>query len=221
MDRHFVERHKLVERYRQGELSVEEQAEFEAFFIDNDELLETLELDQLLESGMIVDSKQPVGRELWSLRGWQLPVAAGVLLLLGVSLFYNVQLSGENRDYEAALSRFQSAQTNLEVLTLAPLRSQSDDFRPAAVLRLQPATLLTVVSVQLPMPTSAEFRVSIHTYPQGEAVIEIPKIEPRGAGDLVFSLSREQLPEGDYVLRASGIDDESVSIPFRVISESS
>ncbi|MEM8815770.1 MAG: hypothetical protein AAGE85_08070 [Pseudomonadota bacterium] len=219
MDRDFIERHKLVERYRQGELSVEEQAEFEAFFIDNDELLETLELDQLLESGMIAGLKQPGGREARPLSGWQLPIAAGVLLLLGISLFYNVQLSNENRDYEAALSRFQSAQSNLEVLTLAPLRSQSDDFRPAAVLRLQPATLLTVVTVQLPMPSSAEFRVSIHTHPQDETVVEIPKVEPRGAGDLVFSIPREQLPEGDYVLRASGVDDESVSIPFRVISE--
>ena len=102
MDRNYVEEHNLVERYRRGELSDSERAEFEAYFIDKLGLLETLELDHLLGLGFDCKQETAVRPAPRARHPWELPLAAGFLLMFGTSLVYNLQLTQENNAYEDA-----------------------------------------------------------------------------------------------------------------------
>ncbi len=219
MDREYIEKHNIVERYRRDDLSDDELAQFEDFAIDKPDLLETLELDHLMSLGITEELRQITPFKSPPRPVWQLPMAASVLLMLGASIFFNIHLLNKSSDFENALEQQSSARGNIDVLTLAPLRSLGEEFRPAGTLKLKTDNPFAIITVQLSRPRGETFNVSIRDFSSGDTLFEIAGVEPRGAGDLTIAVPTDQLLVGDYVLEAGSPNDDPVAIQFRVAGE--
>ncbi len=224
MDREFIEKHGIAGKYRQDKLTPEQRVEFEEYFIDKPDLLEQLELDALLETGMrSADQDAMVGptndQPLW-LGFNYLPIAAsGLLIALTASVVFNVYQSTENTRIANELSSANSVQSNVQILRLSTLLSNDSDFRPAGTLVLKADTKIAVVNIQLPFPEDPVFSVRILNHPSLSEVMVIDGLEPRGAGDLSFSLPRNVIESGDYYAEVAARDNEPIRIPFRIVQE--
>ena len=213
MDRAYVEQHDIVERYRLGQLTPSEMADFEAMLLDDPAILDELELDFLMAEGMrstrdAVD--RPVKRP-----SWQLPMAASVLVALGASLLLNLHLISRPETTEPT--------ADVEVLALAPLLSGTKDFRASGTVSVRPNTRYVLFRVSLPFDWLTElagsepkFDVEVIKHPAKERVVVISDVEPRGAGDLIVSVPASALSAGGYWVVAEHESGRRLEIPFVV-----
>ncbi|MFW2403681.1 MAG: hypothetical protein ACN4GT_02865 [Gammaproteobacteria bacterium] len=103
MDRNYVIENEIVDRYLRGELSDDESAAFEEFYLSDRATLAELELAEKLEAGLRgaaeqgrLDVPPPQGRFARALTSPQWAAAASVLLVcsLGFNVFMQRQTGG-------------------------------------------------------------------------------------------------------------------------------
>ncbi len=226
MDREHIEKHDLLNRYRRGELPITERAELEEFILDQPDLVEQLELDMMIESGLRDATVASIGAVAKRpvITGWRrlLPIAASAAyLLLAASIILNIYLATENTMLRDQSTLADSAQSNIQILRLPTVLSEDEEFRPLGLLLTGAAASadLAVISVQLTFPEEPTFRIEIVTHPGGQPILVFDGVEPRGEGDLIFSIPLDRLPPGKYYAEISSGDDRPLRIPFAAVAE--
>ena len=226
MDREYIVKHDLLDRYRRNELPDSVRMELEEFILDQPDFIEQLELDMLFESGMlgVTDNSESSVAGLVRPSPWQryLSITAGVAVaLLAASIILNAYLASEIAMLSEDSPQAISAQSNIQILQLPSVLASDTDFRPVGTLLVGSAARadVAIVSVQLAFPEEPAFHIEVITHPDGDTILTFDGVEPRGAGNLVFSIPLDRIEAGEYFVEISSEDGDPMRIPFSVASE--
>src|SRR5262252_7885366 len=120
MDRQYIREHQVIERYLKGELTAEEETEFEEAYLGDPDLLDEIELVERLQGGLKkLKASGGVARHrgAW-FRGLATPqYAAAASALLALSLVVSSALYVQN----LALRQGQGLVANGAVTRIVPL----------------------------------------------------------------------------------------------------
>lgn len=224
MDRKYIDRHLVVDRYLQDALDDGELAEFEERLAWDEALLEEVELAARLREGLraeYADSEYTAPRDTGGSRllRWfaQPQYAAAASFLVGVTLATLLTVGGTGTEPAIPAPAMRTEIVPLDVLrgTGAPTISIDNDA-------------WTVLLIEAPDPT-AIYRVTISTAgPAAEPVSIQSGLVPRFAGAIALGLPGNKLPQDSYVLtleQRSGSEVEDSygvvqQIPFDVVPAS-
>lgn len=226
MNREFILRHQIVERYLAGRLPPRGVQDFERFCADNPTLLDELGLPtavnaalRLLEAG---------GRALpWEERPrrfWEQPymlIAVGVVALaLGAAALY-LRSSALEAGQRAAsleqqlLTRPVEPVTSTRAVTLVPSRT-GPSRRDAIVLGSHPAQLADL-RIDMRWSTFSSFRVTIDRVDQGRVAV-LHNVVRDSNGQIHLALNTSALGPGSYQLSVEGLNLRNVATPQAWVS---
>jgi hypothetical protein len=221
IDREFVLKHHLVERYIGGRLPVRGAQDLERFCREHPELLDEIQLTdninaalRLLDAGGRASPWEPEPKKWWEQR-WVLLAAAASALILGcTALLLSGKLSG--RDHTIAGLKQQVAQQPLEPTTTT---------RPITVIpnRVAPSrrSMVTIGGGNVQMAdlkidvswTPIElFRITIDRIDQGRVAI-LHNVKRDSNGNIHLELNSSALGPGDYQLTIEGLNWRGEPIP--------
>ena len=205
MNRQTVIEQQLVDRYVRNKLSEEQAAEFEAFYMDDEETLDDLEtLAQLQQSMREGYPKKPQPKANArhhnpGLRWWQaggLAIAASVLTAVGLQNFTTIP-----------------TQPNIAIVDFPITRSTPD----AVEISADSTGDYVVVRVSLLVDDLTE-PVIAEIHRDGNVVRTVTGLNVNSFGDVQFGLPIGELSSGEYRLVLSrdnaGVVDERV---FRIL----
>lgn len=224
MDRNYIDRHLVVDRYLQGKLDDGELAEFEERLAWDEGLLEEVELATKLREGLraqYADSEYTAtddARGARLLRWFAQPqYAAAASFLVGVTLATLLMIGDSGPVATVPTAGMRTDVVSLDVLrgTGAPTISVDRDA-------------WTVLLIEAP-DTNASYRVTISTArPSGKEVSVQAGLAPSFGGAIALGVPGGVLPPDAYVLtleRRSGAEgadtyDLVQQIPFEVVPAS-
>jgi hypothetical protein len=233
MDREYIVKNLLVERYLQGSLSAEEQTAFEEALLSSEDLLDQLESAELLQQGMndvaTLEQPQPASsRPSWFVSMFNSPryaMAASFLLLvsLGVSSTLLHQL-GQRDGPEFSI-------TSTQIVPLVSVRGAPGD-RSVNTVRIGERNEQTVLMLDPGFDQYARYRATVYRLQAGAEptqVIQVDDLRPGYEEMLALALSSRVLEPGDYQVTIEGWRDEWPAdhaferidmVPLRVVSPS-
>lgn len=180
MDREYVIRHNVVDRYLRGELTPSEQEAFEAFYLDDADTLDELEASRAL--GTLPGSARVPASEprRWNPRVTLGAVLAGLAIGVASTILFRT---------EPALDPVR------QTLDLATLRG--DDDRPA--LPIPGEGGLVLLRIALPPEVGA---VDVRIDGPGGSLGPPVRMMPDTYGEVTVALHSAQLAPGTYHVRA-------------------
>jgi len=214
MDRDFIARNQIVERYLSGRLPLKGATDFERFCKENPQLLDELGLPErvnavlrLLEASGKPEPWQEKGQSFWARPKFVLGLAAVATLALGVALAVVVSGSAAKSQKIAKLQR-QSAERPLDPasstrsIRLVPSREGASNT-PAVVIGGGAAEL---VDFKIDETRSAykSFRITIDRIDQGRVVV-LHNLVKDSNGHLRVALNSSALGPGNYQLTIEGL----------------
>ena len=215
MSEAFIREHDVARRYLQGELTPEEEAEFEAYFLDKPELLEDLELDLMLhiglqpakEGGEVVQAR----RRPWFFRPLLSPLAAAAIVaVLGVPTAIVVYTQLLELREQVSVDRSPSADIRLILVDNA---RSSDPSR--AKVSSDDARLGVLILFQLGYPESDSYDV-VMVGPDGRAVFSDEAVRLTPNDEILIHFPPGLLQQGRYQLTADGADGDREAFAFEV-----
>jgi hypothetical protein len=221
MDRDFIARNQIVERYFADKLPPKGSVDFERYCRDHPELLDELHVSErvnaglrLMEAGGVPLPWEEREKKLWE----RLPVFAGVaaaaLLLLITALVLWSSSSSANKQIvklkQQLISRplepILSTQTvRVELNRTAP------SLTPAFVVSNHNATLVDF-KVNLGWSTYVQYRVTFDRINQGRALV-ISHLQRDSDGLLRLAINSDLLGPGSYQIVVEGITLRGDAIP--------
>lgn len=222
MDRAFIEKHQVVERYLAGKLPFKAVQDFERFCRDNPELLDEIELPERLNAGMRLleasgrppappgPAEQAPARVQW----WRRIEFTAALAALGVVLLISLWVLGikyaERGDAIAALEqRVESgsllAPSRTRTINVTPTRVPTS--RAALTLQLKETAELVELLVNVSATRHNAYRVTIDKKDQARAGT-IHNLLRDSNGNLRLIFNSSALRPGDYRVAIEGL-------PFR------
>jgi hypothetical protein len=212
MDREFVLRNQIVERYLSGKLPLKGAQEFERFCTAHPELLDEIGLSERINAALkLLDAGHTTPWEERPLLWWQkLPVvfgvAAGALIFAIVALMLTAKLGASERRVASMNQRLSAQPLDpaefTRSFTLSPNRTAPSGRSLATIggATAQMANLHFDVS----WSKYAAFRVTIDRVDQGRvAVLSDVLRDSNGQIDLAFNSSA--LGPGDYQFTIEGL----------------
>lgn len=214
MDRGYVVAHEIVDRYLRGELSREESEEFEAFFLEDQETLEELELMTALRTPTSLsshaDSPQRSGEQSTPMPTDPKPAYAGLGQRQTGTQRWHIPLT-------AAASLAVGILISSWFVNQGPLPSPS-----GSMMLVEVATLRSDDITEVTVPPNihyAAFRVSIGSQPT--AVDVALKLDDRlietveglitdAYGDVTFVVPASRLEPGIYRITANPVESREV-----------
>ncbi|MGI9343345.1 MAG: hypothetical protein ACR2QV_10870 [Gammaproteobacteria bacterium] len=193
MDRNFVNENQLVDRYLRDELSDDERADFEAFFLSDKETLAELELAEKLQIGLrecadrgLVEAAPTPGGFRRALTSPQWAAAASVLLVCSLA-FSGFLLTQLPNDPVAGATR------------LIPLYAT----RGADVPRVPSARAdeWVVLLVDPGFDPYDEYRAAVADTGTGEVIWEVVDLQPGYEDLLAVGVPGGLLQGGSYEVR--------------------
>ncbi|HUK01834.1 MAG TPA: hypothetical protein VLW26_06105 [Steroidobacteraceae bacterium] len=213
MDRDFIARNQIVERYLSGKLPIRGATDFERFCKDNPEMLDELGLPERVHAGLrlLEASGKPEPWQEPTKKFWENPIVplglAGFALLL---LIVSGILAGTNasKTHKIAVLTEQVRQqpldpaTSTRTIRLLPSRSGASSA-PALTIGGGAAQL---VDLKIDVSHSAyrEFRVTIDRVDQGRVAV-IHNLLKDSNGHLRLALNSSALGPGNYLLTIEGL----------------
>lgn len=189
-------------RYARGDMSAEEEASFEADFLDNPDLLTELELDLIMRLGLESVSAETIGQHraspAWFLRPALSPLAAAAIVaLVAVVMAFgaNLLISGERAELAQNLT---APRSNVGILTLAQARSTAPVEMPPVVIPNSTDNVL--VQVLLDYPESDSYRLTLISARAEAEPLSVNDVVPQEGGELRVLLNSADLPSGSYEL---------------------
>jgi len=192
MDRNYVSENQVVDRYLRGELTKEQCADFEAFYLSDQETLAELELAEKLQSGLrdaavggLLPAVERPNRFRRFVTSPQWAAAASVLLICSLA-------------YTGFLQRQVDDATTVSVTRLVPIletRSAEAIAVPQGV-----AGTWVVLLVDPGFERYDTYRVTI-VDASGHSVWVAPGLEPGYEDLLPVGIAGELLRPGSYQLR--------------------
>jgi hypothetical protein len=213
MDRDFIARNQVVERYLSGRLPLKGATEFERFCRDNPEILDELGLPERVNAGLRLldasgkpepwqDAKQP----FWQKAQITIGLAAAVVVLAG-ALWYSMN-DGAAKAQRITKLQSQAAERPLDPATstreirLLPSREGGSNT-PAITIGGGAAQLVDFKIDESRSPYKV-FRVTIDRIDQGRVAV-ISDLGKDSNGHLRIALNSSALGPGNYQLTIEGL----------------
>ena len=214
MDRDFIARNQVVERYLSGKLPVKAATEFERFCKEHPELLDELGVPERVNSGLRLleaAGKPEPWHEEQRKRFWENPLVtiglAGGIVVLLIAVAALASTNSIKARKIAALTR-QVSEQPLEpataTRTIRLLPSHSGPSTSPAVVIGGGATQLADLKIDMSHSQYREFRVTIDRVDQGRVMV-IHNLEKDSNGHLRIALNSSALGPGNYQLTVEGL----------------
>lgn len=213
MDRDFIARNQVVERYLSGRLPLKGATEFERFCRDNPEILDELGLPERVNAGLrLLDASgkpepwQEAKQPFWQKAQVTIGLAAAVVVLAGV-LWYSMN-DGAAKAQRITKLQSQAAERPLDPATstreirLLPSREGGSNT-PAITIGGGAAQLVDFKIDESRSPYKV-FRVTIDRIDQGRVAV-ISDLGKDSNGHLRIALNSSALGPGNYQLTIEGL----------------
>jgi hypothetical protein len=213
MDRDFIARNQVVERYLSGKLPVKGATDFEKFCADNPELLDELGLParvnaglRLLEAAGKPEPWQEAPKKFWEKP--HLAIGLGVATIaLAIALAVVANVSSEKTRHIAKLQKAVMEQplnpaTSTRTVRLLP--SYKGGSNSPAVILGGSTTQLADLKIDVSRSSYRTYRVTIDRIDQGRVAI-LHNLAKDSNGHLNIALNTSALGPGNYQLTLEGI----------------
>ena len=227
MDREFIEKHQVVERYLAGKLPFKAVQDFERFCRENPELLDELELPERLNAGLRLleasgrppEPPGPVEPSQSQSQWWRrVEVTAGfgalaAALLIGLWVL-GIKYAERGDKITALEQRVESgslqAPTTTRTIKLTPSRVPTSNA--ALTLRLKETSELVELVLNVGTTRHNTYRVTIDKKGQGRAGTIHNLLRDSNANlRLIFNSSA--LRPGDYKVKIEGLPGRGSPVP--------
>ncbi|HXY95329.1 MAG TPA: hypothetical protein VEH00_00025 [Steroidobacteraceae bacterium] len=213
MDRDFIARNQVVERYLSGKLPIKAATDFERYCKEHPELLDELGLPERVNAGvrLLEASGKPEPWQEAPKPIWQQPAAilgtAGLAVVLALSLAIVAAGSASKTHKLLELQRQVSdrtldAATSTRVVRLLPNRSGASST-PAIVIGGGAAQLVDFHIDESRSPYK-DFRVTIDRLDQGRVMV-IDNLTKDSNGHLRVAVNSSAFGPGNYLLTIEGL----------------
>jgi hypothetical protein len=214
MDRDFIARNQVVERYLSGRLPLKGATDFEGFCHQHPELLDEIGLPERVNAGLrlLEASGKPEPWQEAAQPAWQKPQAilglAAAVLLLGVALAIIASGSAAKSHRITALQKqaFERAldpATSTREIRLLPSRSGASNT-PAITIGGGGSVQLADFKIDESRSPYHSFRVTIDRIDQGRVGV-ITNLAKDSNGHLRIALNSSALGPGNYQLTIEGL----------------
>jgi hypothetical protein len=215
MDRDFIARNQVVERYLSGRLPLKAATEFERFCRDHSELLDQIGLPERVNAGLrlLEAAGKPEPWQESPRPGWQKPqvtlVLAVAAVVLGMALA-GVAANNSSKSHRIADLQKQNSERALDPATstreirLLPSRSGASNS-PAITIGGGGGAQLADFKIDESRSPYHSFRVTIDRIDQGRVAV-ISNIDKDSNGHLRIALNSSALGPGNYQLTLEGLD---------------
>jgi hypothetical protein len=215
MDRDFIARNQVVERYLSGRLPLKAATEFERFCRGHAELLDEIGLPERVNAGLrlLEASGKPEPWQEAPPPVWQRPqVTLGLAVavaVLGLTLA-GVAANSSSKSHRIAELQKQNSERALDPATstreirLLPSRSGASNS-PAIVIGGGQSAQLADLKIDESRSAYRAFRVTIDRIDQGRVAV-ISNLEKDSNGHLHIALNSSALGPGNYQLTLEGLD---------------
>jgi hypothetical protein len=221
MDRDFIARNLIVERYLSGHLPLKGAADFERFCREHPETLDELGLPERVNKALrLLDaSGKPEPWDESRNQFWRKPrvhtVLAASTFVLIVALAIVGAQSGGKSDRIAALERRATDQplepaTSTRTIRLLPNRKRGATS-PAVVIG-GGATQLADLKIDMAHSPSSAFRITIDRVDQGRVAV-LHNMLKDSNGHVRFALNSSALGPGNYQLTIDGLNWRGQTTP--------
>jgi len=215
MDRDFIARNQIVERYLSGRLPLKAATEFERFCRDHGQLLDEIGLPERVNAGLRLleasgkpEPWQEAPRPVWQKPQVTLMLAAAVVVL-GMALAIVGAASSSKGHRIAELQKLNSeraldAATSTREIRLLPSRSGASNS-PAITIGGGASAQLADLKIDESRSPYHTFRVTIDRIDQGRVAV-INNLGKDSNGHLRIALNSSALGPGNYQLTLEGLD---------------
>jgi hypothetical protein len=221
IDRDFVIKNRLIERYIGGRLPVRGAQDLERFCREQPELLDEIHLSdninaalRLLDASGRASPWEPTPKKWWEQLWVPIAAASLALVLACTALVLSSKLS--DRDHTIARLKRLIAQQPLEATTST--RAVSVTPSRVAPSRRSTATIggasveMADLKIDMSWTPMDQFRVTIDRIDQGRVAI-LHNVKRDSSGVLHLQLNSSALGPGDYQLTIEGLDRWGNPIP--------
>ncbi|HXS28926.1 MAG TPA: hypothetical protein VN730_14775 [Steroidobacteraceae bacterium] len=214
MDRDFIARNQIIERYLSGKLPIKGATEFERFCNANPELLDELGLPErvnaalrLLEAGGKPEPWREQPKRFWEKPYLAIALGAAALVLL-VATALLARSNSRKTVMIASLAQQVAAQpldpaTTTRTIRLLPSRERASTT-PAVVIGGGGQTQLAQLLLDMSRSPYKMFRVTIDRIDQGRVAI-INNLGKDSNGHLRIALNSSALGPGNYQFTIEGL----------------
>src|SRR6516164_7337931 len=215
MDRDFIARNQIVERYLSGRLPLKAATEFERFCRDHGQLLDEIGLPERVNAGLRLleasgkpEPWQEAPRPVWQKPQVTLMLAAAVVVL-GMALAI-VGAASSSKGHRIAELQKQNSERALDAATstreirLLPSRSGASNS-PAITIGGGAGAQLADLKIDESRSPYHIFRVTIDRIDQGRVAV-INNLGKDSNGHLRIALNSSALGPGNYQLTLEGLD---------------
>jgi hypothetical protein len=221
MDRDFIARNQVVERYLAGRLPLKGTQDFERFCREHPGLLDEIGLLDGINAGLrLLDAGgkpmpwEPPKRQWWQHRAMPVATAITVLVLGGLGAVLGGRLEARDNTISALRGRLASQPiepvTATRSVTLSPSRT-APSRRPAATVG---GHLAELAELKLDMSWARfnSYRVGIDRIDQGRVAV-LYNVQPDSNGALRVAFNTSALGPGAYQLTIDGLDWRGQAVP--------
>lgn len=221
IDREFVIKNRLVERYIGGRLPLRGAQDLERFCREHPELLDEISLSdningalRLLDASGRASPWEPQPKQWWE-QVWVLIAAAALVIILGcTALVLSGKLAGRDHTITALKQRVTlqplEPSTSTRTIALMPSR-QGPSQRSLATIG---GSSVEMADLKIDMSWSGldQYRVTVDRVDQGRVAI-LHNIKRDSSGVLHLELNSSALGPGDYQLSIDGLDRWGTPVP--------
>jgi len=215
MDRDFIARNQVVERYLSGRLPVKGATDFERFCHDNPELLDEIGLPERVNAGLRLleasgkpEPWQEAARPAWQKPQVTIALAASVAVLALTLAIVGAGSAGKTHRItelqKQATERALDPATSRREIRLLPSRSGASNS-PAITIGSVGGAQLADFKIDESRSPYHIFRVTIDRIDQGRVGI-ISNLTKDSNGHLRIALNSSALGPGNYQLTLEGLD---------------
>jgi hypothetical protein len=213
MDRDFIARNQIVERYLSGRLPLKGATDFERFCRENPLVLDELGLPERVNAGLRLleasgkpEPWQEAPRRFWEKPQWLIGLAAAVVVL-GIAL---AVVASDSANKTAKIQKLQKqvtdhpleAATSTQTIRLVPSHEAASNT-PAVVIG-GGATQLVDFKIDESRSAYKTFRVTIDRIDQGRVAV-LHNLVKDSNGHLRIALNSSALGPGNYQLTIEGL----------------
>lgn len=222
MDRDFIARNQIVERYLSGRLPIKGATDFERFCRENPDLLDELGLPERVNAGLrlLEAAGKPEPWEEPKKRFWEqpaLPIALAATTLICAIAVVSLWRSGNEKTQQiAALQKYIAEQplepaTKTRTIRLLP-SYQGSSNTPAVVLGGKGETQLADLKIDLSRSRYRAFRITIDRIDQGRVAV-LHNLMKDSNGHVRLALNTSALGPGSYQLSIEGMTWKGEPVP--------
>jgi hypothetical protein len=216
MDRDFIARNQVVERYLSGRLPLKGATDFERFCAENPQILDEIGLPERVNAGLRLleasgkpEPWQEAARPVWQKVQVTLGLAAAVAVFALTLAF--VSLGSASKSHRIAELQKESAEraldpaTSTRVIRLVPSREGASNSPAITIGGIGGSAQLADIRIDESRSPYHAFRVTIDRIDQGRVAI-LGDLAKDSNGHLRIALNSSALGPGNYQLTLEGLD---------------